>query len=119
MSVETIMPSDVRQLSLFTAIVHTYNRPALLRKAVEALERQAYANLEIILINNGATAATVEYLQEVASADNRIKLVHFAENQFSWDDPTKYIAICWNAASGEAAGEDVWAQEDDDLIADD
>lgn len=104
---------------LFTAIVHTYNRPALLRKAVEAIQRQTYANLEIILINNGAVPQAVEYLHEVASADSRVKLVHFSENQFSWDEPGKYIRVCWNAALAEAAGEYVWIQEDDDLIADD
>ena len=52
---------------VFTAIVCTYNRPALLMEAVAALRRQTYENMEIILINNGATAETVAYLHEVHS----------------------------------------------------
>ena len=104
---------------LFTAIVHTFNRPALLKLAVEALLRQTYTNLEIILINNGATPETVEYLKEVSSQDTRIKLINYAENQFSWDDPLKYISVCWNAALESATGDYVWIQEDDDLISDD
>jgi len=104
---------------LFTAIVHTYNRPALLKQAVNALQRQTYANLEIILINNGATLETVEYLQHTALSDDRVKLVHFTENQYSREDPVKYVHVCWNAALAEATGEYVWIQQDDDLLADD
>lgn len=104
---------------LFTAIVHTYNRPALLKQAVEALQKQTYTNLEIILINNGATPETIEYLHQAASSDDRIKLIHFEENQYSREDPVKYVHVCWNAALAEATGEYVWIQQDDDLLADD
>jgi glycosyltransferase involved in cell wall biosynthesis len=104
---------------LFTAIVHTYYRPALLKQAVEALQRQTYGNLEIILINNGATPETVAYLHQAASEDPRVKLVEFSENQFSWDDPLQYVHICLNAALTEATGDYVWVQEDDDFLADD
>ena len=104
---------------MLTVILHTYYRPALLKKAVDALFRQTYDNLEIILINNGATAETVEYLHEVAASDHRVKLVHFEENQYSLDDPLKMIDICLNAALQVATGDYVWYQEDDDVIADD
>ena len=46
------------RLPVFTAIMCTYNRPALLMEAVGALRRQTYENLEIILINNGGTPET-------------------------------------------------------------
>ena len=104
---------------LFTAIIHTYNRPSLLKLSVEALLRQTHTNLEIILINNGATSETIAYLHEVASSDSRVKLIHFAENVFSWNDPQIPIHVCWNAALEAATGDYVWIQEDDDLIADD
>lgn len=107
------------QEPLFTTIVHAYNRPALLKQSVEALQRQTYSNLEIILINNGGIPEVVEYLHEIALADSRIKLIHFSENQFSWDDPVKFIPVCWNAALAEATGEYVWIQQDDDMLADD
>jgi glycosyltransferase involved in cell wall biosynthesis len=104
---------------LVTTIVHTFNRPTLLREAVEALQRQTYTNLEIILINNGATAETDEYIKEVEVTDRRVKVVHFQENQFSWDDPSLYIVVTWNAALKEATGDYIWIQEDDDFLADD
>ena len=104
---------------VFTVIVHAYNRPALLKQAVEALRGQTYPHLEIILINNGATPETIEYLYEVESQDKRVNLIHFEENQYSPGDPLKMIDVCWNAALRGATGDYVWAQEDDDLIADD
>ena len=104
---------------VFTIIMDTYYRPAMLKEAVEALFRQTYDNLEIILVNNGATSETVEYLHEVDALDKRVKLVHFKENQFSFDDPLKMIRVCCNAGLEVATGDYVWYQADDDIIADD
>lgn len=102
----------------FTVIMDTYYRPAMLKEAVEALFRQTYDNLEIILVNNGATPETVEYLHQVEALDKRVKLVHFQENQFTWKDPVMLVN-CWNAALEVATGDYLWYQADDDLIADD
>jgi glycosyltransferase involved in cell wall biosynthesis len=104
---------------LFSVIMDTYYRPAMLREAVDALFRQTYGNLEIILINNAATAETVEYLNEVAALDKRVRLLHFKENQYSPDDPVKMLDTCLNPALKMATGDYVWYQSDDDLIADD
>lgn len=104
---------------LFTIIMDTYYRPAMLKEAVNALFRQTYANLEIILINNGATAETIEYLHEVAALDKRVRLLHFKENQYSPDDPVKMLDTCLNPALKMASGDYAWYQSDDDLIADD
>ena len=104
---------------VFTIIMDTYYRPAMLKEAVEALFRQTYDNLEIILVNNGATPETVEYLHEVDALDKRVKLIHFKENQFSFDDPLRMIRVCLNAGLEAATGDYVWYQSDDDIIADD
>jgi glycosyltransferase involved in cell wall biosynthesis len=108
------MPNHV-----FTAIIDTYYRPSLLKEAVNALFRQTYDNLEIILVNNGATPETIEYLYEVEAKDKRIKLVHFAKNQYSFDDPNNNIRVCFNAGLRAATGDYIWYQADDDLVADD
>jgi len=103
---------------VFTIIMDTFNRPALLRHAVEALFRQTYTHLEIILVNNAATPETVAYLHQLEAKDRRVKLIHFTENQFSWDNPMKLIN-CYNAGLAMATGDYVWYQSDDDWIADD
>lgn len=88
-------------------------------EAVAALRRQTYENMEIILINNGATAETVAYLHQVEAADKRVKLVNFEFNVYSPNDPAKYVDICFNAALEIATGDYIWCQSDDDYIADD
>lgn len=111
--------SPPKKPPVFTAILDTYYRPALLKQAVAALRRQTYPHLEIILVNNGATPETRDFLRETAAADPRVKLVDFQENQYSEDDPLKMIGICLNAALAKATGDYVWYQADDDMIADD
>lgn len=104
---------------LFTVILDTFHRPELLKEALAALRRQTYANLEIILINNGATPESRAVLKETAAADPRVKLIDFEENQFNWDDPGKMIHVCLNAGLDLATGDYVWYQAYDDVIADD
>jgi len=104
---------------LFSIVMVTYNRLPLLTEAVDALQRQTYKNLEIILVNNGSTDGTPEYLENVAKSDDRVKLVHFEENQYTWEDPNLPLSICANAGLDVATGDYVWYQSDDDMIADD
>ena len=104
---------------LVTAILITYNRPDLLKESVGALLRQTYDNLEVILINNGGTGETSEYLNQVAASDARVRLMHYEENQWSLDEPQKYIRVCLNDALWQATGDYVWFNADDDFIADD
>lgn len=97
----------------------TYYRPTLLRQALAAILRQTYENLEIILVNNGATPESLEILYEAAASDQRVKLIHFEKNQFSWDDPQQQSFTCGNAGLAEATGDYIWYQADDDILADD
>ena len=89
----------------FTAIMCTYNRPALMKEAVAALCRQTYQNMEIILINNGGTPETVEHLNHIAATDSRVILVNFEENVWTRDDPGMYVDVCFNAALNVATGD--------------
>lgn len=104
---------------LFSVIIDTYYRPVLLREAVEGLFRQTYDKLEIILVNNGATPETIEYLYEIEAQDKRVKLVHFKENQYRPRDAHRIIRVCYNAGLQAATGDYVFHQADDDLMADD
>jgi len=109
----------MKKKNLFTVIMDTFYRPALLKDAVNAVLRQTYENIEIILVNNGATRETVEYLLELSELDGRVKLVHFQENQYSVDDPLKMLDVCLNAGLRVATGDYIWYQSDDDFMADD
>ena len=104
---------------LFTIILHTFNRPHCLKISVDALLNQTYDNLEIILIDDGATEEAKECLYEFERKDKRVKLLHYKENQFRWDDPHRLITVCYNDALKMATGEYVWHQDDDDVLAED
>ncbi|MGH6553689.1 glycosyltransferase family 2 protein [Bacteroides hominis] len=45
-------------------VIVTYNRLTLLKEAVEALRQQTYLNQQIIIVNNGSTDSTAEWLQK-------------------------------------------------------
>lgn len=102
---------------LVSIIIDTYYRPAMLRHAVEAVRNQTYGNLDIILVDNGSTPETKAVLAEFEAADSRVQLVHFAENQFSWDDPHVTIRQCYNAGLAAAKGDLIFHQADDDWLA--
>lgn len=102
---------------LVSVIVDTYYRPEMLKHAIRCLREQTYGNLEIVIVNNGATAETISYLAEIEKIESRVKLVHFKTNQFSWDDPCLMVRVCYNAGLNAAAGELVFHQADDDWVA--
>jgi glycosyltransferase involved in cell wall biosynthesis len=104
---------------LFSIIMDAYYKPHFLKMALEGIFRQTYSNIEIILINNGATLETQAVLYEVEAKDSRVKLIHFKENQFSPSDPMKMVDVCYNEALRVANGEYVFYQSYDDLMADD
>jgi glycosyltransferase involved in cell wall biosynthesis len=102
--------------SLVSVIIDTFYRPKMLKNAVTHILEQTYTNIELIIVNNGATKETIEYIEEVIKTDSRIKVVNFEENQFSWDDPHKLIRICYNAGLENATGDLVFYQSDDDWV---
>lgn len=116
-----IYPSRVNMANpdMLTAIIEAYYRPAPLREAVSGLQIQTFENLEIILVDDGATPETVECLHEVAASGSRVKVIPFRENPYSPDDPLKMLDACMNGALRQATGEYVFYQADDDQIADD
>lgn len=102
---------------LVSVIIDTYYRPELLKRAVNCILEQTYLKIELIIVNNGATPETIEYLSELEKQDKGVVFVHFKENQFSWDDPHMLVRICWNAGLEAATGDIIFYQADDDWVA--
>ncbi len=61
---------------LITVIVAVYNIEAYLDRCVRSIMRQTYRNLQIILVDDGATDRSGKMCDEYASEDNRIEVVH-------------------------------------------
>ena len=58
---------------LVTIYTPTKNRQASLAKAVDSVLNQTYHNIELIVVNDGSTDGTGEYLKKRAKLDKRLK----------------------------------------------
>lgn len=52
---------------LFSVVIPTYNRRALLTRTIEAVQQQIFLDYEIIVVNDGSTDSTMEYLESITS----------------------------------------------------
>ena len=57
-------------------VVPVYNVEQYLEKCVNSIINQTYKNLEIILVDDGATDSSGNMCDELAKSDNRIKVYH-------------------------------------------
>ena len=104
---------------VFSIITICYRRLALFQEALEAMLRQTYPHIEIVIVSNGAIPEVYEYITDLAKHESRVKIIYFKENLYRDDDPHYFEKVCFNAGLREATGDYVWYQSDDDMIADD
>lgn len=86
-------------LPLLSIILPVYNAELTLPGTLAALQRQTYANLEIIAVDDGSTDASGRMLDEAAQLDARIKVYH-TENGGVWNARKAGMS----AANGEYIG---------------
>lgn len=67
---------------LISVLMCVYNTPVLyLREAVMSIIGQSYNNLEFVIVDDSSDDGDViDYLEELACDDNRVKLIHNKEN---------------------------------------
>ena len=58
---------------LVSVVVPVYNRPAMLRQAVESALAQTYRDLEVIIVDDGSTDDTPAAIRELERADARVR----------------------------------------------
>jgi glycosyltransferase involved in cell wall biosynthesis len=63
-----------------TAIICTYRRPQMLRRAIESILNQTYQDFQICIYDNASGDATSEVVNEFARRDSRIKYHCHSEN---------------------------------------
>lgn len=91
-----------------SVIVPVYNTAPWLRRCLDSICTQSYRELEIICVNDGSTDDSAEILQEYASKDSRIKVIH---------QKNAGLSAARNAALEQASGEWVTGVDSDDYLA--
>ncbi|MBE1300013.1 MAG: glycosyltransferase [Alteromonadaceae bacterium] len=91
---------------LVSVYMPTHNRKQLLKRAVDSVLSQSYENIELLIVNDGSTDGTKEFLEEIKKQDSRIKV-------FSYDE-AKGACYARNVAIEAASGEFITGLDDDD-----
>lgn len=89
-----------------TIYTPTKNRKEALAKAIDSVLNQTYQNVEMIVVNDGSTDGTSEYLEAKAKLDSRLK---FFNKTISEGAP-----VARNLAIKNATGDFVTGLDDDD-----
>ena len=92
---------------LVSVIVPVYNVEQYLERCLQSIVSQTYANLEIIVVDDGSTDGCPALCDQWAKKDNRIKVIH---------KPNGGLSDARNAALDVMAGELVTMVDSDDCI---
>jgi glycosyltransferase involved in cell wall biosynthesis len=91
---------------MVSVIIPTYNREALLKRAIESVLNQSYQNFELIIVDDGSKDNTEKLVEEFGIKDERVKYV-FQENSGGAAKPK-------NTGIKVATGEYIAILDDDD-----
>ena len=93
---------------LVSVCIPTRNRSIRLNRAVDALKRCSYENIEIIISDNASSDDTQRVCEALTESDSRIKYFRHTENQ----GPTKNFEFARAQATGKYF---LWLSDDDYL----
>ena len=92
---------------MISVIVPVYNAEKYIKQTVEAIQNQDYQELEILLINDGSKDNSLRICQEIARADDRVRV---------FDQTNCGVSKTRNRGLLEARGEYIaFADADDNL----
>lgn len=100
-SLETVFP-------LVSVIITTFNRPNLLKDAIESIQQSKYPNFEIIVIDDQSEPATLEILQALQEEYQNLTIVRPGIKM----GPSRGKVLALNMAQGQFA----YFTDDDDTV---
>jgi GT2 family glycosyltransferase len=69
-------PAGVDGGPAVSVVMPVWNRSAMLRRAVESVQRQSFTDWELVVVDDGSTDDTPFVLQGLAAFDPRIRVIH-------------------------------------------
>lgn len=70
-----------KNLPVISVLIPVYNVESYLRQCLDSVVNQSLKNIEIICVNDGSTDGSGRILDEYASNDPRIKVIHKLDNE--------------------------------------
>jgi len=102
---------------MFTVITIAFWNLPLFKQTIESVLNQTYKNIEFIIVNNGASKDIISYINQMKEQDDRVVVINYEENIFSFDDHELYTFVCCNAALKVAKGDYIFYTSYDDPLA--
>ena len=97
---------------VITVGIASYNRPSLLRRAIQSAVSQTYQELEILVSDNGSTDPLVrEVIEEFAQSDTRIRCIYHPVNQGSFFNFRSLLSEAQGKYFVWLADDDYWCSE--------
>ena len=94
---------------LISVIVPIYNTEKYLVECVESIRKQTYSNIEIILVDDGSTYASIEICDGFAEKDSRVRVFH---------KKNEGVAVARNFGIQQSNGQYVVIVDSDDIAVD-
>lgn len=66
---------------IISIVLPTYNGSKFIRTSIDSSLQQTFSNFELIIVNDCSTDDTASIIEEYASKDERIKIIHNAHNK--------------------------------------
>ena len=107
---------EYRDGLILSVILDCYFGLDYIKQSIQSVLEQDYINVELMLINNGASEEISTYLNEIHANNKNTSLIIFKENQFSWRDIEKSVSVCCNAGLHYSRGDIVTHLSYDDML---
>ncbi len=91
-----------------SVVVPIYNVEPYLERCLDSLATQTYADLEIVMVNDGSTDGSAEIAEAFSARDSRFRLV---------EQPNRGLSAARNTGIDEAGGEFLAFADSDDIVA--
>lgn len=103
-----------KKAPLVSVVLPTYNRSALLRRAIESVARQSFKDWELVVVDDASSDDTPRVLAEMKAKDNRIVVIRNETNYYPDISRTlnKGMAVAKAPLIARLDDDDYWIDDD-------
>lgn len=99
-------------IPLVSIILPVYNGEAYLDEAIRSILNQDYANLELLIIDDGSSDGSADIAKKAQQQDQRVKYVRNEQNMGLIATLNKAMAMAEGEYIGRIDSDDIWSSKD-------